>query len=56
MIVSAGYNIAGPEVEEALMHHPAVADCAVVGAPDEARGTIVCAFVVLKPDHAGAPR
>ena len=53
MIVSAGYNIAGPEVEEALMHHPAVADCAVVGAPDEARGTVVCAFVVLKPDHAG---
>jgi len=53
MIVSAGYNIAGPEVEEALMQHPAVADCAVVGAPDEARGTIVCAFVVLKEGHAG---
>ncbi len=53
MIVSAGYNIAGPEVEGALLLHPAVADCACVGAPDEARGTIVKAFVVLKAGHAG---
>jgi 2-aminobenzoate-CoA ligase len=52
MIVSAGYNIAGPEVEAALMEHPAVADCGVVGAPSEERGMIVHAFVVLKPGHA----
>jgi 2-aminobenzoate-CoA ligase len=49
MIISAGYNIAGPEVEAALLSHAAVAECGVVGAPDEARGTIVKAFVVLKP-------
>jgi 2-aminobenzoate-CoA ligase len=48
MIVSAGYNIAGPEVEGALLAHPAVAECGVVGAPDEERGTIVKAFVVLR--------
>jgi len=53
MIVSSGYNIAGPEVEAALMEHPAVADCAVVAAPSEERGMIVHAFVVLKPGHAG---
>jgi 2-aminobenzoate-CoA ligase len=47
MIISSGYNIAAPEVEEALLKHPAVAECAVVGAPDEARGTIVKAYVVL---------
>jgi 2-aminobenzoate-CoA ligase len=49
MIVSAGYNIAGPEVEEALLRHPAVAEVAVVGAPDEERGMIVKAVVVLRP-------
>jgi len=48
MIISAGYNIAGPEVEAALLSHAAVAECGVVGAPDEERGTIVKAFVVLK--------
>ena len=48
MIVSAGYNIAGPEVEAALLSHPDVAECAVVGATDEERGQIVSAFVVLK--------
>ena len=53
MIVSAGYNIAGPEVEAALMLHPAVAECGVVGVPDEGRGQIVKAFVVLKPGHDG---
>ncbi|MFO1324991.1 MAG: AMP-binding protein [Burkholderiales bacterium] len=53
MIVSAGYNIAGPEVEGALLTHPAVAECGVVGAPDDERGMIVMAFVVLKPGHAG---
>ncbi len=54
MIVSSGYNIAGPEVEAALIGHPAVAECAVVGAPDAARGTIVKAFVVLRPGHAAS--
>ncbi|MET3132147.1 2-aminobenzoate-CoA ligase [Oxalobacteraceae bacterium GrIS 1.11] len=48
MIISAGYNIAGPEVEEALLRHPAVAECGVVGRADEERGQIVAAFVVLK--------
>ena len=47
MIISAGYNIAGPEVEEALLGHPDVAEVAVVGAPDAQRGTVVAAFVVL---------
>ncbi|MFQ5678743.1 MAG: AMP-binding protein [Gemmatimonadota bacterium] len=49
MILSAGYNIAGPEVEETLLEHDAVGECAVVGAPDPARGCIVKAFVVLNP-------
>ncbi|MBE2241735.1 MAG: AMP-binding protein [Burkholderiaceae bacterium] len=53
MIVSAGYNIGAPEVEEALLTHPAVAECAVIGAPDEERGQIVKAFVVLREGHAG---
>lgn len=53
MIVSAGYNIAGPEVEEALMQHAAVAECGVAGLPDEERGQIVKAWVVLRPGHAG---
>jgi 2-aminobenzoate-CoA ligase len=47
MIISAGYNIAAPEVEEALLRHPEVVECAVVGVPDEARGSIVKAYVVL---------
>jgi 2-aminobenzoate-CoA ligase len=47
MIVSSGYNIAGPEIEAALLSHPAVAECGVVGAPDEARGLIVKAYVVV---------
>jgi 2-aminobenzoate-CoA ligase len=53
MIVSAGYNIAAPEVEDALLAHAAVAECAVIGEPDEARGQIVKAFVVLRPGHTG---
>ncbi len=53
MIISAGYNIAAPEVEEALMAHPSVAECAVIGIPDEERGQIVKAFVVLRPGMAG---
>ncbi len=50
MIISAGYNIAGPEVEAALLGHPDVAECAVVGAPDPDRGEIVEAHVVLRED------
>jgi 2-aminobenzoate-CoA ligase len=53
MIVSAGYNIAGPEVETALLTHPAIAECGVVGAPDAERGQIVKAYVVLRPGHSG---
>ena len=53
MIISGGYNIAGPEVEAALLLHPAVAECAVVGQPDAARGMLVRACVVLKPGLAG---
>jgi 2-aminobenzoate-CoA ligase len=52
MIISGGYNIAGPEVEGALLLHPAVAECGVVGVPDEERGHIVKAFVVPKPGIA----
>ena len=48
MIISSGYNIAGPEVEAALLAHDHVAECAVIGAPDEARGAIVQAHVVLR--------
>jgi 2-aminobenzoate-CoA ligase len=50
MIVSSGYNIGAPEVENALLSHPAVAECAVVGVPCEERGQKVKAFVVLAPD------
>ena len=51
MIVSAGYNIAGPEVEGVLLLHPAVAECAVIATEDAARGAIVTAIVVLRPGH-----
>lgn len=54
MIISAGYNIAGPEVEEALLRHSAVAECAVVGLADEVRGQVVKAFVVLKPEYSAS--
>ena len=58
MIISSGYNIAAPEVEGALLLHPAVQECAVVGLPDEERGQVVTAFVVLRdgtaPDAATA--
>jgi 2-aminobenzoate-CoA ligase len=53
MIVSSGYNIAGPEVEEALIGHDAVLECCVVGVPDAARGQLVKAFVVLREGIAG---
>jgi 2-aminobenzoate-CoA ligase len=53
MIISAGYNVAGPEVEAALLQHPAVAECGVVGVPDAERGQIVKACVVLKSGYTG---
>jgi 2-aminobenzoate-CoA ligase len=53
MIITAGYNVGGPEVEDALLRHPAVAECGVIGKPDDARGMIVKAFCVLKPGHSG---
>jgi 2-aminobenzoate-CoA ligase len=52
MIISAGYNIAGPEVETVLLTHPAVAECGVVGQPDDERGQIVKAYVVLNQGYA----
>jgi len=51
MIISSGYNIAGPEVENCLLEHPAVLECAVIGAPDPARGYVVKAFIVLREGH-----
>ena len=54
MIVSAGYNIAGPEVESALLAHPAVSECGVIGVDDPQRGQIVKAFVVQKPGYTGS--
>ena len=53
MIVSSGYNIAGPEVEAALLSHPDVLECAVIGAPDEERGMLVEAHVVLTAGKLG---
>ena len=61
MIISAGFNIAGPEVEDALLRHPDVTEAAVVGRPDERRGHVVVAYCVLRPGvrarrgHRGAP-
>ncbi|MGH7469468.1 MAG: AMP-binding protein [Longimicrobiales bacterium] len=54
MIISAGYNISGPEVENVLLEHECVQECGVVGAPDDERGFIVKAFIVLKPGVAPA--
>lgn len=53
MIVSSGYNIGGPEVEAAIDQHPDVVENAVIGIPDEERGSIVCAFVVLREGVTG---
>ena len=53
MIITAGYNVGAPEVEDALLKHPAVAECGVIGVADEARGMIVKAFCVLKPGELG---
>ena len=55
MIISSGYNISGPEVEEALLGHAAVAECAVVAHPDPERGHVPKAFVVLSSDTDGSP-
>ncbi len=55
MIISSGYNIAGPEVEDCMLEHAAVAECAVVGVPSEDRGAIVKAYVVLRPGHESGP-
>ncbi|MBX3609368.1 MAG: AMP-binding protein [Hydrogenophaga sp.] len=52
MIITAGYNVAGPEVESALLSHPAVAECGVIGRPDEDRGQVIVAYVVLKSGHS----
>jgi 2-aminobenzoate-CoA ligase len=56
MIVSSGYNIAAPEVENALHAHPAVRECAVIGAPCPERGQKVKAFVILAPGYAAGAR
>jgi 2-aminobenzoate-CoA ligase len=53
MIVSSGYNISGQEIEEVLLEHPNIRECAVVGVPDSARGQIVKAFVVLRDNSQG---
>jgi 2-aminobenzoate-CoA ligase len=53
MIITSGYNVGAPEVEDALLHHPAVAECAVIGQPDTERGMLVKAFCVLKPGVVG---
>ena len=55
MIISAGYNIGGPEVEDALLSHPAVAECGVVGKPDAERGMVVQAFCVLSKGYEPGP-
>lgn len=53
IIVTSGYNVSSPEVEWALLAHPAVAECGVIGSPDPDRGQIIKAFVVLKPGFSG---
>ena len=52
MIITAGYNVGAPEVEDCLLTHPAVAECGVVGKADEVRGMIIKAFVVLRGGHS----
>jgi 2-aminobenzoate-CoA ligase len=53
MIITSGYNVGGPEVEDALLKHPAIAECGVIGQPDDERGMVVKAFCVLKPGQTG---
>jgi 2-aminobenzoate-CoA ligase len=55
MIVSAGYNIAGPEVEAVLLAHAAVRECAVVASPDPVRGHVVKAYIVVSETHTATP-
>ena len=55
MIITAGYNVGGPEVEDALLQHPAVAECGVVAKPDPERGMIVKAYCVLRAGHTASP-
>ena len=55
LIICAGYNIAGPEVEAVLLEHPAVLEAAVVGSPDQVKGQVPKAFVVVKPDATAGP-
>ncbi len=55
MIISSGYNIGAPEVESVLIMHKDIAECAVVGIPDEHRGAIVCAYIVLKDKSKSSP-
>jgi 2-aminobenzoate-CoA ligase len=55
MIMSSGYNISGPEIENVLLEHPTVHECAVVGVPDEERGQVVKAFIVLKATVRDTP-
>jgi 2-aminobenzoate-CoA ligase len=55
MIVTAGYNVSGPEVESVLIDHPKVRECAVVGVPDADRGTIVKAYIVLRDAKHAEP-
>lgn len=55
MIISAGYNIGGPEVETVLLDHPKVSDCAVVGSPDKQRGMVVKAFIILRDKADATP-
>ena len=52
-VMKTARYIGGPEVKDCLLTHPAVAECGVIGKPDEARGMLIKAFVVLKPGHAG---
>jgi 2-aminobenzoate-CoA ligase len=56
MIISAGHNISGPEVEAVLLEHPSVAECGVVAAPDEIRGNIVKAYIVLRAGVQPGPK
>jgi 2-aminobenzoate-CoA ligase len=56
LIISSGHNIGAPEVEAAVLTHPDVAECAVVGLPDEERGQVVKAFVVTRPQIELSPR
>ena len=55
MIISSGINISGVEVENVLLEHPKVLECGVIGVPDDERGHVVKAFIVLRPGNEGSP-